>query len=89
MAPQRGAEVGPQPVHRRRAHAERGGERGKVGRQEVDALRAGGNKLTEAQKKALVEKMKAAYPTAGNEFMIALGADAVAGELARKQLASP
>jgi hypothetical protein len=27
--------------------------------------------------------MKAAYPDAGNEFMIALGADTVAAELAR------
>jgi len=54
-------------------------------RHEVDALRAGGNKLTEAQKKTLVERMKAAYPVAGNEFMIALGADTVAAELARTQ----
>jgi glyoxylase-like metal-dependent hydrolase (beta-lactamase superfamily II) len=52
-------------------------------RQEVEALRAGRPSLTEAQKKTLVERMKAAYPTAGNEFMIALGADTVAAELAR------
>lgn len=52
-------------------------------RQEVEALRTGRPSLTEAQKKTLVGRMKAAYPTAGNEFMIALGADTVAAELAR------
>jgi len=53
-----------------------------VYRKEVDAQRAGADKLTDAQKKALVEKMKAAYPSAGLEFMITLGADTVAAELA-------
>jgi len=51
-------------------------------RKEVDALRAGEDELGDEQKKTLVERMKAAYPTAGNEFMIALGADTVAAELA-------
>ena len=51
-------------------------------RAEVDALRAGGDKLGDDQKKILVARMKAAYPAAGNEFMIALGADTVAAELA-------
>jgi glyoxylase-like metal-dependent hydrolase (beta-lactamase superfamily II) len=51
-------------------------------RREIDALRAGSSKLTEQQKKVLVERMKAAYPAAGNDFMIALGADTVAAELA-------
>jgi len=49
---------------------------------EVEALRAGEDKLGDEQKKMLVERMKAAYPTAGNEFMIELGADTVAAELA-------
>jgi glyoxylase-like metal-dependent hydrolase (beta-lactamase superfamily II) len=52
-------------------------------RQEVEALRAGSDKLSDAQKKTLVATMKAVYPDAGNEFMIALGADTVAAELAR------
>jgi glyoxylase-like metal-dependent hydrolase (beta-lactamase superfamily II) len=51
-------------------------------RHEVDRLRAGKSKLTDDQKKQLVTTMKAAYPTATNEFMIALGADTVAAELA-------
>ena len=51
-------------------------------RGEVQALRAGGTKLTDEQKKTLVANMKAAYPAATNEFMIALGADTVAAELA-------
>ncbi|HJY86249.1 MAG TPA: MBL fold metallo-hydrolase [Candidatus Acidoferrales bacterium] len=50
-------------------------------RKEVEALHAGRDKLSDEQKKTLVERMKAAYPSAGNEFMIALGADAVAAEL--------
>jgi glyoxylase-like metal-dependent hydrolase (beta-lactamase superfamily II) len=52
-------------------------------RKQVDSLRAGATKLTAEQKKMLVAKMKADYPTATNEFMIALGADTVAAELAR------
>jgi glyoxylase-like metal-dependent hydrolase (beta-lactamase superfamily II) len=52
-------------------------------REAVQALRAGGKTLGEAEKKTLVEKMKAAYPSAGLEFMITLGADAVAAELAQ------
>jgi glyoxylase-like metal-dependent hydrolase (beta-lactamase superfamily II) len=51
-------------------------------RREVEALRGGGEKLTDEQKATLVARMKAAYPDAGNEFMIALGADTVAAELA-------
>lgn len=54
-------------------------------RSAVQSLRAGGSTLDEAQKKVLVEKMKASYPAAGLEFMISLGADAVAAELARNQ----
>jgi glyoxylase-like metal-dependent hydrolase (beta-lactamase superfamily II) len=53
-------------------------------RQQVKALRAGGSTLSDAAKKALVEKMKADYPDAGLEFMIALGADSVAAELAHE-----
>lgn len=52
-------------------------------RTEVDALRAGAPSLSEAAKKTLEERMKAAYPEAGNVFMITLGADTVAGELAK------
>jgi len=51
-------------------------------RREVEALRGGGEKLDDEQKATLVAKMKAAYPGAGNEFMITLGADTVAAELA-------
>ena len=53
-------------------------------RGEVDRLRAGATKLTDDQKQQLVEKLKAAYPKATNEFMIALGADTVASELAKR-----
>jgi len=49
----------------------------------VNALRGHNDHLTDEQKATLVAKMKAAYPTATNEFMIALGADTVAAELAR------
>jgi glyoxylase-like metal-dependent hydrolase (beta-lactamase superfamily II) len=52
-------------------------------RKEVDRLRTGKDRLTDEQNQALVAKMKAAYPSAGLEFMITLGADTVAGELAR------
>ena len=58
-------------------------------RKQVEALRAGGDKLNDEQKKSLVARMKAAYPTAGNEFMIALGAEAVAAELARSPSNGP
>ena len=51
-------------------------------RREVEALRGGGEKLDDEQKSTLVARMKSAYPGAGNEFMIALGADTVAAELA-------
>jgi len=52
-------------------------------RAEVESLRGGAARLTDAQKQILVARMTAAYPTATNEFMIALGADTVAAELAR------
>ena len=58
-------------------------------RKEVEALRAGGEKLNDEHKKTLVTRMKAAYPTAGNEFLIALGADAVAAELAQSHSKGP
>jgi len=51
-------------------------------RTEVEALRAGARQLSEPQKKALIARMKSAYPTLTNDFMIALGADTVATELA-------
>jgi glyoxylase-like metal-dependent hydrolase (beta-lactamase superfamily II) len=51
-------------------------------RAEVDKLRAGRAKLTDAEKQALVTHMTAAYPGAKLEFMIALGADTTAAELA-------
>jgi glyoxylase-like metal-dependent hydrolase (beta-lactamase superfamily II) len=50
----------------------------------VDKLRAGRAVLTDAQKRMLVDQMKAAYPGATNEFMIGLSADTVAAELARR-----
>ena len=52
-------------------------------RAEVNRLRAGADRLSAEQKKELVASMKAAYPAATNEFMIGLGADTVATELAR------
>jgi len=52
-------------------------------RREVEALRRGGDRLSDEQKSALVARMKSAYPGASNEFMIALGADTVAAELAK------
>jgi glyoxylase-like metal-dependent hydrolase (beta-lactamase superfamily II) len=51
----------------------------------VDRLRAGGAALDAARKRSLVAAMKAAYPGAGGEFLIELGADAVAAELAGKR----
>jgi glyoxylase-like metal-dependent hydrolase (beta-lactamase superfamily II) len=54
-------------------------------RREVDTLRSGASKLTDAQKKLLADKMKAAYPNAGLDFLIGLGTDPVAAELARDQ----
>ncbi|MEO7729952.1 MAG: MBL fold metallo-hydrolase [Kofleriaceae bacterium] len=52
-------------------------------RAEVDQLRAGGTALTDAAKQTLVAHMKAKYPAAKLEFMIALGADTTAAELAK------
>lgn len=51
-------------------------------RAEVNKLRAGGTSLTDAKKKTLVARMKAAYPKAKLEFLIVLGADSTAAELA-------
>jgi glyoxylase-like metal-dependent hydrolase (beta-lactamase superfamily II) len=52
-------------------------------RREVEELRHGRDTLSDEQKSTLVARMKSAYPSAGNEFMIALGADTVAAELAK------
>jgi glyoxylase-like metal-dependent hydrolase (beta-lactamase superfamily II) len=52
-------------------------------RAEVDKLRKGGKALGDAQKQALVAAMKTAYPDAKLDFMITLGADTTAAELAR------
>jgi glyoxylase-like metal-dependent hydrolase (beta-lactamase superfamily II) len=54
-------------------------------RAEVDALRAGAQSLSDADKQTLGVRLKAEYPDAGLEFMIALGADSVASELARSE----
>jgi glyoxylase-like metal-dependent hydrolase (beta-lactamase superfamily II) len=54
-------------------------------RQEVRALARGGRMLTEAQKKELTSRMRAFLPTDKLEFLIALGADAVAAEVARRR----
>jgi glyoxylase-like metal-dependent hydrolase (beta-lactamase superfamily II) len=51
-------------------------------RAQVEALRAGRATLTEESKKALTEEMKRRYPGAGLDFLIGLGADSVATELA-------
>lgn len=51
-------------------------------RGEVEQLRAGGEQLSDAAKQELVTRMKARYPAAGIEFLIPLGADPVARELA-------
>jgi len=50
-------------------------------RAELEHLRHGAT-ISEADKRALVAKMKEHYPTAGLDFMIGLGADATAAELA-------
>jgi len=57
-------------------------------REEVARLRAGGAQLTADQKTALQQTMKSRYPEAGLEFLIGLGADAVAAELAKSPGAS-
>jgi glyoxylase-like metal-dependent hydrolase (beta-lactamase superfamily II) len=54
-------------------------------RSEAERLRAGQAKMSDEGKKTLEAQMKAAYPTAGNLFMIALGADTVAAELAAEK----
>lgn len=57
-------------------------------RAEVERLRAGSPQLTADQKTALQQAMKAQYPEAGLDFLIGLGADAVASELSKGQGAS-
>lgn len=49
----------------------------------VSDLARGRSSLTEAEKKELTSRMQAHLPGAGLEFLVGLGADAVAGELAR------
>jgi glyoxylase-like metal-dependent hydrolase (beta-lactamase superfamily II) len=51
-------------------------------RAQVERLRAGQTQLSAAQKEQLVASMKQSYPQAGLEFLISLGADPVASELA-------
>ena len=51
-------------------------------RAEVEAVRAGGKTLTDEAKQALLTRMRTRYPHAGLEFMVQLGADTVASELA-------
>lgn len=51
-------------------------------RGEVEKLGQGADHLDEAEEQELTRRMKARYPEAGLEFLIALGADAVAAELA-------
>ncbi len=51
-------------------------------RSEVERIRAGQPKVSDEGKKTLEAQMKAAFPEAGNVFMISLGADTVAAELA-------
>lgn len=53
----------------------------KAYRAEVDRLREGGKQLSDADKAALIGRMKALYPQAGLQFLIGRGADAVASEL--------
>ena len=48
----------------------------------MQALRNGTATLTEAAKAQLVERMTSRFPGLANEFLIAMGADAVAAELA-------
>ena len=55
-------------------------------RYEVDALSGGKNSLDEQAKKSLTENMKARYPGLPLEFLIGLGANAVARELAGESL---
>jgi glyoxylase-like metal-dependent hydrolase (beta-lactamase superfamily II) len=52
-------------------------------RAEVDALRAGADHLSDTDKQTLESRLTSAYPDAGLKFMISLGADSVAAELAR------
>jgi glyoxylase-like metal-dependent hydrolase (beta-lactamase superfamily II) len=54
-------------------------------RAEVDTLRKGAAALGEAETKQLVEGMKRRYPALGLDFLIGLGANAVAAELATSQ----
>jgi glyoxylase-like metal-dependent hydrolase (beta-lactamase superfamily II) len=54
-------------------------------RQEVRALARGARTLTEAQKKQLTSRMRVFLPTDKLEFLIPLGADAVAAEVARRR----
>jgi glyoxylase-like metal-dependent hydrolase (beta-lactamase superfamily II) len=54
-------------------------------RSAVDALRAGQPSLSDAAKQELSTRMKALYPEAGIDFLIPLGADAVAAELATQR----
>jgi glyoxylase-like metal-dependent hydrolase (beta-lactamase superfamily II) len=51
-------------------------------RKEVEDLRRGSARLADSDKPVLVARMKKRYPTAGLDFMIELGADTVAAELA-------
>jgi len=51
-------------------------------RKEVEDLRRGTARLADSDKPVLVARMKEHYPKAGLDFMIALGADTVAAELA-------
>jgi glyoxylase-like metal-dependent hydrolase (beta-lactamase superfamily II) len=51
-------------------------------RGEVQKLGQGADHLEQAEEQELTRRMKARYPDAGLEFLIALGADAVAAELA-------
>ncbi|HTV24223.1 MAG TPA: MBL fold metallo-hydrolase [Polyangiaceae bacterium] len=48
----------------------------------VERLRAGGSSLTQAELDALAQEMKARFPDAPLEFLVELGAPAVAAELA-------
>ena len=51
-------------------------------RGEVERLGQGAGHLNQAEEQELTRRMKARYPDAGLDFLIALGADAVAAELA-------
>ena len=52
-------------------------------RAEITSLAQGRSGLTESEKATLVARMKEHLPTDKLEFLISLGADAVAAELAR------